>query len=182
MILHHSKLSLRWCKCSLCKLHEYEWREWAGNTTRTRGIQQLLEMFNIWGVSRKLTTFVKMTVIGMYLRDLNALVLHYPFMSNPRYCLGCATTKKDLRSFIFLLLLFLCPVHNPFLPILRQPAVKAQLSSFSIKNEGPIPLMPISHLSWPSPCAGPASILVIQYFRSCAMSSRHGTRSKILDD
>ena len=28
-----------------------------------------------------------------------------------------------------------------------------------------------SHLSWPSPCAGPASIWVIQYFRSCAMSS-----------
>ena len=27
------------------------------------------------------------------------------------------------------------------------------------------------HLSWPSPCAGPASIWVIQYFRSCAMSS-----------
>ena len=29
----------------------------------------------------------------------------------------------------------------------------------------------LSHLSWPSPCAGPASIWVIQYFRSCAMSS-----------
>ena len=28
-----------------------------------------------------------------------------------------------------------------------------------------------SHLSLPSPCTGPASILVIQYFRSCAMSS-----------
>ena len=28
-----------------------------------------------------------------------------------------------------------------------------------------------SPLSWPTPCAGPASILVIQYFRSCAMSS-----------
>ena len=30
---------------------------------------------------------------------------------------------------------------------------------------------PIFHLSWPSPCAGPAIIWVIQYFRSCAMSS-----------
>ena len=28
-----------------------------------------------------------------------------------------------------------------------------------------------SHLSWPSPCTGPAIILVIQYFRYCAMSS-----------
>ena len=27
------------------------------------------------------------------------------------------------------------------------------------------------HLSWPSPCAGPANNLVIQYFRYCAMSS-----------
>ena len=29
----------------------------------------------------------------------------------------------------------------------------------------------LSHLSCPSPCAGPASISVIQYFRHCAMSS-----------
>ena len=29
----------------------------------------------------------------------------------------------------------------------------------------------LSHLSWSSPCAGPASFFVIQYFRSCAMSS-----------
>ena len=29
----------------------------------------------------------------------------------------------------------------------------------------------LSQLSWPSPCTGPASILVIQYFRSCVMSS-----------
>ncbi len=50
------------------------------------------------------------------------IILHYPFMSNPRYCLGCATQKNDLHSFICLQLLFLCPVHNPFLPILRQPA------------------------------------------------------------
>ena len=28
-----------------------------------------------------------------------------------------------------------------------------------------------SHVSWPSNCAGPAIILVIQYVRSCAMSS-----------
>ncbi len=88
----------------------------------------------IWGVSRKLATFEKITVTGMYLRDLNVLLLHYPFMSNPRYCLGCATKKIDLHSFIFLQLLFLCPVHNPFLPILRQPAGKAQLSPFGIKK------------------------------------------------
>ena len=42
----------------------------------------------ISGVSRKLATFEKMTVTGMNLRDLNVLLLHYPFMSNPRYCLG----------------------------------------------------------------------------------------------
>ena len=88
----------------------------------------------IWGVSRKLATFEKMTVTGMYLRDLNVLLLHYPFMSNPRYCLGCATKKIDLHSLICLQLIFLCPVHNPFLPILRQPAGKAQLSPFSTKN------------------------------------------------
>ena len=29
----------------------------------------------------------------------------------------------------------------------------------------------VSHLSWPSPCAGPAIILVIQYCRYCAISS-----------
>ena len=29
---------------------------------------------------------------------------------------------------------------------------------------------PFSHLSWPSPCAGPASIFVIQYFRYCVFS------------
>ena len=45
------------------------------------------------GVSRKLATFVKMTVTGMNLGDLNVLLGHYPFMSNPRYCLGCATQK-----------------------------------------------------------------------------------------
>ena len=45
----------------------------------------------MWGVSRKLATFEKMTVTGMHLRDLNVLLLHYPFMSNPRYCVGCAT-------------------------------------------------------------------------------------------
>ena len=90
--------------------------------------------FHIWGVSRKLVTFEKITVTGMNLRDLNVLLLHYPFMSNPRYYLGCATQKIDLHSFIFLQLLFLCPVHNPFLPILRQPAGKVQLSPFSTKK------------------------------------------------
>ena len=30
---------------------------------------------------------------------------------------------------------------------------------------------PFSHLSWPSPCAEPAIISFIQYFRCCAMSS-----------
>ena len=53
----------------------------------------------MWGVSRKLATFEKMTVTGMYLRDLNVLLLHYPFMSNPRYCLGCAT-KKNGSTFL----------------------------------------------------------------------------------
>ena len=48
----------------------------------------------IWGVSRKLATFEKMTVTGMYLRVLNVFLLHYPFMYNPRYCLGCATQKN----------------------------------------------------------------------------------------
>ena len=86
------------------------------------------------GVSQENSQLLKkMTVTGMNLRDLNVLLLHYPFMSNPRYCLGCATQKIDLHSFIFLQLLFLCPVHNPFLPILRQPAGKAQLSPFSTK-------------------------------------------------
>ncbi len=72
------------------------------------------------GVSRKLASFEKMNVTGMHLRDLNVLLLHYPFMSNPRYCLGCTTQKIDLHSFIFLQLLFLCPVHNPFLPSSRK--------------------------------------------------------------
>ena len=54
----------------------------------------------IYGVSQeKLATFEKMTVTGMNLRDLNVLLLHYPFMSNPRYCLGCATQKK-LSTFL----------------------------------------------------------------------------------
>ena len=47
----------------------------------------------IWGVSRKLATFGKMTVTGVYLRYLNVLLLYYPFMSNPRPCLGCATQQ-----------------------------------------------------------------------------------------
>ena len=46
---------------------------------------------SIWGVSRKLSTFEKITVTGMNLRYLNVLLLHCPIMSNPRYCLGCAT-------------------------------------------------------------------------------------------
>ena len=29
----------------------------------------------------------------MHLRHLNVVLLHYPFMSNPRYCLRCATQK-----------------------------------------------------------------------------------------
>ena len=47
------------------------------------------------------------------------------------------TGSTAVHSFIFLQLLFLCPVHNPFLPILHQPAGKAQLSpftAFSTKN------------------------------------------------
>ena len=54
-----------------------------------------------------------MTVTGMNLRNLNVLLLHYPFMSNPTYCLGCATQQKCiyLLSF-FLQLLVLCPVHK----------------------------------------------------------------------
>ena len=47
----------------------------------------------IWGVSRKLATFGIMTVTGVYLRYLNVLLLYYPFMSNPRPCLGCATQQ-----------------------------------------------------------------------------------------
>ena len=54
-----------------------------------------------WGVSRKLATLKKMTVTGMNLRDLNVLLLHYPFMSNPRYCLGSATQKKIIPSFFY---------------------------------------------------------------------------------
>ena len=46
-----------------------------------------------WGVSRKLATFGKMTVTGVYLRYLNVLLLYYPFMSNPRPCLGCETQQ-----------------------------------------------------------------------------------------
>ena len=30
---------------------------------------------------------VHLIVTGMNLRDLNVLLLHYPYMSNPRYCL-----------------------------------------------------------------------------------------------
>ena len=58
----------------------------------------------------------KMTVTGMNLRDLNVLLLHYPFMSNPRYCLGCATQKIDLHSFIFFLqnCNFCVPYITPF--------------------------------------------------------------------
>ena len=87
------------------------------------------------GCLKKTRNFEKMTVTGMHLRDLNVLLLHYPFMSNPRYCLGCVQPKKliCIPSF-FLQLLFLCPVHNPFLPILRQPGGNAQMSPFSTKN------------------------------------------------
>ena len=62
----------------------YHWKE----------LENTFTVIYIWGVSRKLATFDKMTVTGMYLRDLNVLSLHYPFMSNPRYCLGCATPKN----------------------------------------------------------------------------------------
>ena len=48
---------------------------------------------SIWGVSRKLATFGKMTVTGVYLRYLNVLLLYYPFMFNPGPCLGCATQQ-----------------------------------------------------------------------------------------
>ena len=51
---------------------------------------------DIWGVSRKLATFGKMTVTGVYLRYLNVLLLYYPFMSNPRPCLGCATHPTNV--------------------------------------------------------------------------------------
>ena len=89
----------------------------------------------VWGVSQEnLQLLKKMTLTGMNLRDLNALLLHYPFMSNRRYCMGCATQKIDLYSFKFLQLIFLCPVHNHFLQILRQSAGKAQVSPFSTKN------------------------------------------------
>ena len=50
-------------------------------------------LFYNWGVSRKLATFGKMTVTGVYLRYLNVLLLYYPFMSNPRPCLECATQQ-----------------------------------------------------------------------------------------
>ena len=53
----------------------------------------LLPPPRMWGVSRKLATFGKMTVTGVYLRYLNVLLLYYPFMSNPRPCLGCATQQ-----------------------------------------------------------------------------------------
>ena len=43
------------------------------------------------------------------------------------------------------------------------------LNSVNIFDE--ITLFFTFHLSWPSPCAGPAIVFVIQYFRSCAMSS-----------
>ena len=57
-------------------------------------IPSFMELWRNWGVSRKLATFEKMTVTGMNLRDLNVLLLHYPFMSNPRCCLGCATKQN----------------------------------------------------------------------------------------
>ena len=42
-----------------------------------------------------------MTVTGMLLSDLNMLLLlNYPFMSNPRYCLGCATQKNEKMIYI----------------------------------------------------------------------------------
>ena len=68
---------------------------WAWPEIKTLLLLLLLLLY-IWGVSRKLATFEerKMNVTGMNLRDLNVLLLHYPFMSNPRYCLGCATKKK----------------------------------------------------------------------------------------
>ena len=61
----------------------------------------------IWGVSRKLATFEKMTATGIYLRDLNVLLLHYPFMSNPRYCIGCAT-KKNGSTFLHFFTINIC--------------------------------------------------------------------------
>ena len=77
-------------------------------------------------------------------------------------------------------------------PLGRRTVRGALCLGHSIWKAEPIPLLPLhsnacykprrcrhltvsqshlSHLSWPSPCAGPASIWVIQYFRSCAMSS-----------
>ena len=58
---------------------------------------------SIWGVSRKLATFGKMTVTGVYLRYLNVLLLYYPFMSNPSPCLGCATQKMGSTVLLFFL-------------------------------------------------------------------------------
>ena len=58
----------------------------------------------------------KMTVAGMNLRDLNViLLLHYSFMYNPRYCLGCATQKNDLHSFIFFYKCYCCVPNITFL-------------------------------------------------------------------
>ena len=47
-----------------------------------------------WGVSRKLATFGKMTNRHESQRFECVIILHYSFMSNPRYCLGCATQKN----------------------------------------------------------------------------------------
>ena len=53
------------------------------------------------GVSQENSQLLKKLLTGMNLRDLNVLLLHYPFMSNLRYCLGCAT--KNNRE---------CALHN----------------------------------------------------------------------
>ena len=51
----------------------------------------------------------------MNLRDLNVLLLHYPFMSNPRYCLGCATQKKLIYIPSFFYNCYFCvPYITPF--------------------------------------------------------------------
>ena len=54
----------------------------------------------IYGVSQDSQLLKKkMTVTGMNLRDLYVLLLHYPFTSNPRYCLGCAT-QQNVSTFL----------------------------------------------------------------------------------
>ena len=40
------------------------------------------------------------------------------------------------------------------------------ITNGNIQRYGPYYIPHLSHLSWPSPCAGPAIILFIQYFRS----------------